>query len=135
MATTSAGQTCGAPRRQQRRPCRPLAELQAVGRAAWVAAEGRLLPSNVPPPEFVEAPAGELGLLGLDPADFAACRGTDVVEAPDDQAAAVVLDRLGLVDERAALGEIRLAERGIDKLAEARIMEVGAVVGRSRRIV
>ena len=68
-------------------------------------------------------------LARLEPLDVGAVAVDLLAEAPDDQAALVVLDLLGLLEQLGALGLVELLGRGVDEVAVLLVVPVGLVVG------
>src|SRR5436309_5130490 len=72
--------------------------------------------------------------FGFDPADPSRRAVEHVGETPDEKAAAVELDALRLMDQRAAPFEIGLAHRALEQAGEFGIAEVRLVVDRGGRV-
>src|SRR3954451_14229837 len=68
-------------------------------------------------------------LAGLQPLHVRGVAVDLLAEAPDDEAALVVLDLLRLVQQVLALGLVELGRRLVDQVAVVRVVPVGLVVG------
>ncbi|KAI1696859.1 hypothetical protein Ddc_20087 [Ditylenchus destructor] len=83
----------------------------------------------------IGAPGREAGAVRGHAADAGGHGVQHVGESPDQQAAALVLDLLRLMDQRGALVQVGLGQGLGDELGEAGIVEVGLVARGARSVV